>query len=236
MDNLKNQDLYGLNLGINCSFLLEYPDGYLMIDTSYPEKYRKLKEELKKIGVNLSQIKHVLLTHSHIDHVGFAARLREQTHANIIVHENALPYLSRGQRKNFESPANLKSKIFEKVAVNLYHWGNDFPPLIINEHDTVISRDDDKTLRDIGIPGKILCTPGHTQDSISVVLDDGRAFVGDLTMDTLKSNDHKPLLIDNMGDLKDSWEKIVDEGAKIIYPAHGSSFDVGTLVSSLQRL
>jgi glyoxylase-like metal-dependent hydrolase (beta-lactamase superfamily II) len=32
------------------------------------------------------------------------------------------------------------------------------------------------------VPGKILCTPGHSSGSVSVLLDTGEAFVGDLAM------------------------------------------------------
>jgi len=34
-------------------------------------------------------------------------------------------------------------------------------------------------LRSLGVPGKILCIPGHNPDSISLLLDDGSCFCGD---------------------------------------------------------
>jgi glyoxylase-like metal-dependent hydrolase (beta-lactamase superfamily II) len=49
----------------------------------------------------------------------------------------------------------------------------------------VVSSDDFDLLKNIGIEGKILYTPGHLRDSISVVLSDGNAFVGDAAMNFL---------------------------------------------------
>ena len=42
--------------------------------------------------------------------------------------------------------------------------------------------EDELSLRDHGIPGTVLHTPGHSPGSLSVVLDTGEAFVGDLAM------------------------------------------------------
>jgi glyoxylase-like metal-dependent hydrolase (beta-lactamase superfamily II) len=69
-------------------------------------------------------------------------------------------------------------------------------------------------LEQIGIRGEILSTPGHSDDSVSVLLDDGSVFTGDLT----------PLegAWGAAGEVvKSSWRMLQERGGKMIYPAHG---------------
>ena len=54
------------------------------------------------------------------------------------------------------------------------------------DRDIIIEGDNDEFLKGIGIDGVILHTPGHTRDSISVLLSDGSAFVGDAAMNFLR--------------------------------------------------
>jgi len=69
-------------------------------------------------------------------------------------------------------------------------------------------------LRDFGIPGKILHTPGHTQGSISLLLDDGSAFVGDVAMNyfRLLGLKKRPLVAENYEAVFKSWEKLLSAG------------------------
>ena len=98
--------------------------------------------------------------------------------------------------------------------------------MIPRDEDIVVKGDNDDFLRDIGIEGRILHTPGHTPDSISVVLDDGDAFVGDLSMNWPKflGFNYRPLYIDDMDSIYAGWRKVLDAGLKTIYPGHGKPF------------
>ena len=69
-------------------------------------------------------------------------------------------------------------------------------------------------LAGIGIQGEIISTPGHSDDSVTLVLDDGAAFTGDLT---------PPLMVpEDLANLAyQSWQAIRAKGATTIYPGHG---------------
>lgn len=224
---------------MNSSFLLKYSDGYLLIDTSFPNEYEKLKEKINSIPVEISDINYILLTHYHNDHSGSAAILRDEANARIIAHENALPWLAKGDGTALGSWVNMRINILFSIVEFFSRDVKDttFPPVSMKDDDIIISGDDDQILRDIGIPGKILCTPGHSNDSISVVLDDGRVFIGDLSVDFPKflGTYYRPALIEDMTQVLESWKKIVDAGAKKIYPAHGPSFDVEGLISAIKK-
>ena len=65
-------------------------------------------------------------------------------------------------------------------------------------------------LKKLGINGAIVATPGHSDDSMSLVLDEGMAFIGDLT--PLSLGDEK---------VKQSWEKLKELGVNTFYAGHG---------------
>ena len=86
-----------------------------------------------------------------------------------------------------------------------------------------------------GIPGKVIYTPGHSWGSVSVLMDSGEAFVGDLAMNMLpmRLNPGLPVFGDDFQIIKKSWRKLLDMGAKTVYPAHGKSFPVEILYKDL---
>ena len=86
--------------------------------------------------------------------------------------------------------------------------------------------DNGLSLSEFGIPGKVVHTPGHTGGHVSIVLDSGEAFVGDMAMNSwfLRLTPGLPILADDMNVLIQSWKKILKMGIKGIYPAHGMDF------------
>ena len=71
--------------------------------------------------------------------------------------------------------------------------------------------------------------------SISVVLDSGDAFVGDMAMNglPLTIGPNLPIFAEDLSALKDSWRKLIDMGVKKIYPAHGKPFSIEKLMKKI---
>jgi len=214
-----------LNLGITKCYLLASSDGYLLIDTAYPGQFDRFAVALRGLGVAMSEIGYLLLTHHHDDHAGFAARLVAETGCNVIVHKNAVAPLSRGESASSMEPVNHCIRAAFSLF-SLVHAGFTYPPLALSHQDTVVAGDTPGLLDDIGIDGEILYTPGHSSDSISVVLSDGSAFVGDAAMNFLNfcRIRYRPIFAENWGQVFQSWSKLIDHGATMIYPAHGDPF------------
>ncbi|MCF7955185.1 MAG: hypothetical protein K9M75_05240 [Phycisphaerae bacterium] len=109
-----------------------------------------------------------------------------------------------------------------------------YPPLILTGSDILLEGDNDSFLKEIGIDGIILHTPGHTYtaDSISVLLSDGSAFVGDAAMNFLwwTGIRHRPIAIGDINTVYQSWQKLREHGAKVIYPSHGNPFPAAELI------
>lgn len=90
----------------------------------------------------------------------------------------------------------------------------------------IVLTEDGLDLSSYGLAGRIVHTPGHTSGSVSVVLENGAAFVGDLAMSAkfLRLTPGLPIFGDDIATIHQSWQALLDFGAETIYPAHGPVF------------
>ncbi|MGI9545489.1 MAG: MBL fold metallo-hydrolase, partial [Cyclobacteriaceae bacterium] len=75
------------------AFLVETEDGPVLIETGPYSTYPTLEKGVNRIGYSIKDIKHVLLTHIHLDHAGAAWKLAENG-ANIYVHPVGMAHLA----------------------------------------------------------------------------------------------------------------------------------------------
>ena len=207
------------------SYLLPLKDGYLLIDTSYENKYTEFVKKLTNKGIKISDIKYLFLTHHHDDHSGFAEALRKANkNIALITHEKSLATLVSGKHDMDSYPLNKCVGFLVFVFNSLFKEKKDwsFPPVEIHDSDYIVRGDDYDLLPSIGVDGIILHTTGHSPDSISIVLADGSAFVGDLAMDFLSfcGCNYRPIYVTNLMEVYQSWKKIIQHGAKTIYSSH----------------
>ena len=204
----------------------------LLIDTSYSSRFEEFLEDLKKANIDSSNIKYLLMTHHHDDHAGFAAKLKEKTNCRLITHKDSVKGLSAGRIVSLGKPVNRRVQVTMALYNAVKRRDFSFQPVNINVGDTLLTGDDEKTLRQLGIDGKIICTPGHTSDSISLILANGDAYASDACMNFLGfcGIHYRPIFLEDLDEVFRSWRKIVDNCAKTIYPAHGEPFTVGQLV------
>jgi len=204
----------------------------LLIDTSYSSRFEEFLEDLKKANIDSSNIKYLLMTHHHDDHAGFAAKLKEKTNCRLITHKDSVKGLSAGRIVSLGKPVNRRVQVTMALYNAVKRRDFSFQPVNINVGDTLLTGDDEKTLRQLGIDGKIICTPGHTSDSISLILANGDAYASDACMNFLGfcGIHYRPIFLEDLDEVFRSWRKIVDNCAKTIYPAHGEPFTVGEFV------
>lgn len=226
--------MFRIKLGMTSVFLLRGKEGYLLIDTGYPNKYQNLRAKLLERGIKLEEIRFVLVTHHHYDHTGSLSKILSETKAKLIVHKEGLNFLAEGTMDENFVLLNFRVRL---LALLLRTGCTHFEPVAVRENGFVLENDDEWILRNYGIAGKILYTPGHTRDSISVLLDNGTAIVGDLCMNFLKPLGlrKRPMLASDYGEVFKSWQKLLDAGARIIYPAHGEPFAASELIEKMKR-
>jgi len=91
------------------------------------------------------------------------------------------------------------------------------------EGNVIISVSESRALLNrVGIAGEILHTPGHSEDSVSLLLDDGPVFTGDLT-DPMMVGPEDPDVV------RASWQLLKDRGATQVYAGHGPIRPLPTL-------
>jgi glyoxylase-like metal-dependent hydrolase (beta-lactamase superfamily II) len=215
--------IFSLKFGINTCYIIK-GEGTIMIDGGPPNAIEKFKKYLDKFRIDPKEIKLIVLTHADFDHMGSSGAIKEWTGAKIAVHENDRATLEEGRLNwppGVTSWGRLSHAILEPIARRASGLPNP-------QKADIILNNEDYPLSDFGIDGKIIYTPGHTSGSVSVLLENGDAFVGcmahNIRMFTLRPN--LPIYAENIEQIKVGWKVLIDEGAKTIYPGHGKAFPV----------
>ena len=73
-------------------------------------------------------------------------------------------------------------------------------------------------LKGFGIDGEAIITGSHSSDSVCFILDTHEAIIGDLVP-------REQIMEDDI-ETKNSWERIVEKGARYIYPSHAGIFEI----------
>lgn len=167
----------------------------LLFDAGFPGSTRQLGREMRKTGYKLSEIDYLMVSHFHIDHAGAVQEIKAQG-ARFILFPTQLEFILPMEKM-------IKGK-----------WN--YTPLVLHDNLCVETKDSEKLLESIGIHGRVLPTPGHTDDSISLILNSGETFTGDLPAE--------PLLPEDANDKKRVWSVLRESGASIVYPAHGKPY------------
>jgi len=219
-------------LRISTAFLVQ-DDSCILIDTGCPREEDRIEAALLKEGVRLADLKLLLHTHAHFDHCGSTSELKKRASAPVAVHHRDAPLLRAGQTPALR-PIHWAGTLLKPFVQNAV-----FPPV---EPDIVFG--EEVALHPFGVRGRILFTPGHTPGSLSVLLEDGAALVGDLMMGgylggrLLPSRPCYHYFADDLAELHASIKKLLDHGPTIIYPAHGGPLrpeDVRQRFSTLPR-
>jgi len=89
-----------------------------------------------------------------------------------------------------------------------------FVPITTHDNLTISFEESRAVLDRVGVAGEIVPTPGHSDDSVSLVLDSAAAFTGDLTPPALAGEDASETIAT-------SWQLLRDRGVTTVYPGHG---------------
>jgi len=171
----------------------------LLVDLGWPGTMGTMRASLNRMGVPLGELRYGLATHYHIDHAGLAQDLK-QAGVPLLVLETQVEAIPR--MKSWIKPTD------QYLDITMH----DNVTLSFAESRTVLAR--------IGIAGEIVPTPGHSDDSVSLLLDDGSAFTGDLTLPAMAGADEASVVAA-------SWQRLREGGAKRVYPGHGPVWQLG---------
>jgi hydroxyacylglutathione hydrolase len=221
-------NIYPIRLGFDCCYVIQ-DEGTIMIDGGVANKAKDFRKALETIPVAAEDIQLIVLTHGHFDHVSSARDIKEITGAKIAMH--------RLDKDRLETPLT-------QMPAGVGVWGSvlrmmlsalrpfvHIPPAEVD----VVLGDEGLALSDFGVSGKVIYTPGHTAGSVSVLLDAGDAFVGDLAMNAfpLRLSPGLPVLADDIHTVRESWKYLLELGAQTVYPGHGKPFPIDAIRKAL---
>lgn len=206
--------------GMINAFLLINSQGCILIDTGLPNSEKKIETVLKKFNLTFTDIKLIIITHAHIDHAGNAAKIKSLSGAQVIAHNGDLPYY-KGENKMHFCCTGWFGWIFSKT-------GAIQKPYETFEPDILLSSNDKFDLNSYGIDGEVISTPGHTEGSISVVIENEKAVVGDLISSgillggiLMTHKAKRPPFEDNPLQVSQELQSISDKGVQTFFMGHG---------------
>ena len=165
----------------------------LLVDLGYPGTMGTMRANLHRMGVPLKEIRYGLATHYHIDHAGLAQEFK-LAGVPLLVLETQVGVIPR-------------MKTWTKSR-------DRYVDITMHDNVTIAFVESRAVLAQIGIAGEIVPTPGHSDDSVSLLLDNGSAFTGDLTSPALVG-EHNAALVAM------SWRLLREHSVTRVYPGHG---------------
>jgi hydroxyacylglutathione hydrolase len=223
---MNDPQIYRIRMGVSNPWLIK-GEKTVMIDAGMPHKFKSFKRQLSRLPIAPSDIRLVVLTHGHFDHIGLVNEIRELTGAKIAIHESDRALLEEGKFIIPEGTTAWGRFAREALMPFMKKLGQNMKPA---KADIVLDNIP-FSLEEYGIAGRIIPTPGHTRGSVSVILDNGDAFVGCMAQNRLPFTLYPqlPIFADQIELFPDSWSFLASQGAKRIYPSHGGPFPISRM-------
>jgi endoribonuclease LACTB2 len=165
----------------------------VLVDLGWPGTMGTMRANLSRADIPLAEINFGLATHYHIDHAGLAQDLKNAG-VRLLMMDVQVPFIHLMKR-------HIKAH-------------DHFTELSMEGNVIIRASESRALLHRMGIAGEILHTPGHSYDSVSLLLDDGSAFTGDLTDPGMVGAEDPDVV-------RASWRLLKDRGAKHVYAGHG---------------
>jgi glyoxylase-like metal-dependent hydrolase (beta-lactamase superfamily II) len=214
-------------VGYSNSILLVNGSNSVIIDTGVRGNFRHFKTLLKQFSLKPTDIKLIILTHTHYDHTGNLKPLAKLTGAKVLVHKNEFENLKNGfiRIPTGQGPySGLISKL-GRIVYPKFASPKPFVADLINENEF--------DLREFGIDGKIISTPGHSAGSQSLLL--GKKLISGDTFINIQNGKIFPPFANDPKTLLETWQNLFDLGIKEIYPGHGNPFEVEKAMADFEK-
>jgi glyoxylase-like metal-dependent hydrolase (beta-lactamase superfamily II) len=172
--------VFEIGLGFVNLHLVVIDDGVVLVDTGLPGRGAAIEKALHEARHAVGDIRHILLTHWHPDHVGNVAGLRTRSSARVLAHAADVPLITG------EKP--IQPKGIQRVMA-LFMKAPEASPV-----DDVITADGP-----VPVPGfQVVHTPGHTAGHVSYLLDraGGVLFAGDAVGSSRGAVRRTPKIVD----------------------------------------
>jgi metallo-beta-lactamase class B len=193
-------------------YLITTPAGHILLDGALAASAPQIEQSIRTLGFKVEDIKVLLISQAHFDHVATLAHFKQTTHAQLRVMKGDDTLLASGGKSDYLF-ANAASAHFAPVKADA----------VLNDGDTV-------TLGDVTLTARL--TPGHTPGTTTwttTVTDKGRpwrvVFAGSTSINPgtrLVSNPSYPGIAD---DFRRAFGVLESLNPEIFLAAHASQFN-----------
>jgi glyoxylase-like metal-dependent hydrolase (beta-lactamase superfamily II) len=159
-------------------YLLEEGGSVTIVDAGCPAYRPQLEDALAEIGRSIDDVEAIVLTHAHIDHVGFSQILQDERGVPVYAHEAEAPQATTGKPPKTEGSlleAIMRHRTARKVVFHIARNGGARPPKVRRLEPFA---DGDE----LDVPGRprAIATPGHSPGHCALfVATEGSLFTGD---------------------------------------------------------
>src|SRR6201993_5290726 len=159
-------------MGASNAYLIEGDDGLTLIDAGFPGKAAAVLATIRGLGHSLAQLKHLIFTHGHPDHIGSAAAIVRETGASTYMHPLDIPMAESGGPFR---PMRAAPGLLRQVLCRLfYHPDERLEPVAIDQRLTA------GEILPIAGGIEVIHTPGHCAGQVALLWRPGRMlFAGD---------------------------------------------------------
>jgi hydroxyacylglutathione hydrolase len=195
------------------SYLVKGAKPDIIVDTSVGAAWKILDRQLRR-SITRSKV-FLVLTHAHFDHVRNGEKIVSAYGATVIADEKELANLGDGANSRLDGSTRFTKRLFRIARGDRLLERKRMPRIAA---DIAIAEDRWRLPSEEGL--YILRTPGHTEGSISVIVDDQVAIVGDALFGVFRDRVLPPWAYDTEAMVR-SWKALLDTGCARFYPGHG---------------
>ncbi|MGI0078294.1 MAG: MBL fold metallo-hydrolase [Nitrososphaerales archaeon] len=161
-------------IGIVVYVVEESPHDLTLVDAGFLAELPKLKTHLQDEGYDIKDVKRLVLTHTHVDHVQAANEVKKASGARIFSHWAEAGYLGRNPPYNGPPSHEMIQKIADRLGITMEDIAKKFGKLGVDPIPI------DEVLNDGDSIGrlKVVHSPGHTPGHIAVYSSEDRTVIG----------------------------------------------------------
>jgi len=200
----------------------------ILVDTGRASEFGTLVEKMNLLNLSVDTVSSLILTHTHFDHCQSAKKIKEISNCQVVVSDKAVNSIKYGYTK-LPKGTLLLTKIIAKFGQSIgkrkYGYQSFVPDILIKESHR---------FKLAGCEIEILATAGHSTDSISIIVNDEVAIVGDAMFGVFRNSVFPPYA-DDIETMIINWGKLLNTGCKIFLPGHGNEISRELLQNEYDR-